>query len=146
MIPRTRAGARLEAITVSGQGGGGKRMKQKHLYLILAFVGLVVPYWFFISFLTGHGWDGRAFVRQLFGTQISAFFAMDLLLSSIVFVRYLRQEAARCSIHHSWIFVAALLTVGLSFALPLFLYARESAIEAKPADVRDRAVSPLRRT
>jgi hypothetical protein len=119
-------------------------MKQKHLYLAFAFLGLIVPYWFFISFLTGHGSDGSEFIHQLFGTPISTFFALDLLLSAVVFVRYLRQEAARCSIRHSWIFVVALLTVGLSFALPLFLYVRESALEAKSVTVGDRTGSPVR--
>ena len=105
-------------------------MKQKHLYLILAAIGVVGPYYFFISFLTAHGLDGKAFVQELFGTQISTFFAVDLLLSCVVFVRYLRQETARYSIKRWWLYLVALLTVGLSFALPLFLYIRESHLSA----------------
>ena len=105
-------------------------MNRKRVYLILAVVGFVGPYYFFVSFLTAHGPDGRAFVQQLFGTPVSAFFAADLLLSSVVFVRYLRQEAARHSIGRWWLYLLALLTVGLSFALPLFLYVRESHLEA----------------
>jgi hypothetical protein len=104
-------------------------MKLKHFYLFLAVVGFVGPYYFFISFLTAHGLDGKLIVQQLFGTQISTFFAADLLLSSVVFMCFLRQEAARYSIAHKWIYLIALLTVGLSFALPLFLYVRESRLE-----------------
>jgi len=106
-------------------------MKQKHLYLILAVMGFVGPYYFLISFLTAHGVDGKAFVQQLFGTKISTFFAVDLLVSSVVFVRYLGQEATRYSIGYRWVYVVALLTVGLSFALPLFLFVRESHLGAK---------------
>ena len=106
-------------------------MKQKHLYLIFAVVGFVGPYYFLISFLTAHGVDGKAFVQQLFGTKISTFFAVDLLVSSVVFLRYLGQEAARNSIEYRWVYVVALLTVGLSFALPLFLYVRESHLGAR---------------
>ena len=106
-------------------------MREKHLYLILAVLGFVVPYTFFISFLMAHGLDGRAFLRELFGTPISAFFAVDLLLSCVVFVQYLRQEAARVSIAHWWLYLVALLTVGLSFALPLFLYVRETRLEER---------------
>ena len=69
-------------------------MKQKHLYLILAAVGFVVPYYFFISFLAVNGFDGKAFVRELFANRISTFFAADLILSSVVFVGFLRREAA----------------------------------------------------
>lgn len=106
-------------------------MKQKHLYLIFAVIGFVGPYSFLISFLTAHGADGKAFVQQLFGTKISSLFAVDVLVSSVVFLRYLRQEATRYSIGYAWLYVVALLTVGLSFALPLFLYVRESHLEAK---------------
>jgi hypothetical protein len=114
-------------------------MTRKNVYLILAVIGLVAPYYFLISFLTAHGLDGKAFVQQLFGTQISTFFAADLLLSSVVFVRFLRQEAARYEMRRWWLYLAALLTVGLSFALPLFLYVRETyrqagALEAGAAD------------
>jgi hypothetical protein len=110
-------------------------MKQKHLYFILAVIGFVGPYYFLISFLTAHGVDGKAFVQQLFGTKISTFFAVDVLVSSVVFLRYLRQEATRYSIGYAWLYVVALLTVGLSFALPLFLYVRESHLGAKAGPI-----------
>jgi len=106
-------------------------MKKKHFYSILAVIGFVGPYYFFISFLMAHGLDGKAFVQQLFGTQISTFFAVDLLLSSVVFVRYLREEATHHAVGYWWLYLVALLTVGLSFALPLFLYVRESRFEAR---------------
>ena len=106
-------------------------MGRKHVYLILAVIGFVGPYIFFISFLTANGLNGKAFVQQLFGTPISTFFAVDLLLSSLVFVRYLRQETSRHFIRRWWIYLVALLAVGLSFALPLFLYVRESYLESK---------------
>ena len=104
-------------------------MKPKRLYLILAVIGFVGPYYFLISFLTVHGFDGKAFVQELFGTRISTFFAADLLVSCVVFVRYLRQETIRYSIGRWWLYLVALFTVGLSFALPLFLYVRESHTE-----------------
>ena len=100
-------------------------MKLKHLYLALAFIGAVVPYYFLIMFLKTHGLDGRSFLQQLFGTQISTFFAVDLLLSGVVFVIYVRHESRRYSIKHWWLYLIALCAVGLSFALPLFLYVRE---------------------
>ena len=106
-------------------------MKLKHLYLVLAIVGMVVPYYFLISFFWTHGLDGRAFLQQLFGTWISTFFAVDLLLSSVVFVIYLRREARRYSIKHWGLPLVALCAVGLSFALPLFLYIREDRVDGK---------------
>ena len=117
-------------------------MSKSHLYLVLAVIGFVGPYYFFISFLTAHGLDGKAFVEQLFGTQISSFFAVDLLLSSVVFIRYLRQETTRYAMRGWWLYLIALLTVGLSFALPLFLYVRESHREATATAVSSSGKPP----
>ena len=100
-------------------------MNRKHIYLLFAIIGLVVPYYFLISFLTTNGIDIKLFFKQLFGTPISTFFAVDLLLSCVVFVRYLNQEAQRYTMQKTWICIVALLGVGLSCALPLFLYLRE---------------------
>jgi hypothetical protein len=102
---------------------------KKNVYLILAIVGLVVPYYYFVSFLAVNGLHFGVFFEELFATKISTFFATDLLISCVVFVCYLRREATRCNIGNWWLYLVALLLVGLSFALPLFLYARESSIE-----------------
>lgn len=108
-------------------------MARKHIYLMLAVIGFIAPYYFLILFLSEHGLDARLFWQQLTGTPISTFFAVDLLLSSITFIFYLGQEAARRSMRHEWVYLVALLTVGLSFALPLFLFVREAHLETTPA-------------
>ena len=105
-------------------------MNPKYVYLALAVIGFVVPYYFFLAFVRVHGLNGELFLQELFGTRISCFFAADLLISCLVFVRYLRREATRFGIDKIWIYLLALVTVGLSLALPLFLYVRESRIEA----------------
>lgn len=97
----------------------------RRMYLVLAIIGLIVPYYFLISFLLAHGFDARLFLKQLFGTPISIFFAADLVLSCLVFGIYSGREASRYSMSHTWICMVALFTVGLSCALPLFLYLRE---------------------
>src|SRR4051812_4012381 len=106
-------------------------MTTRHVYLLLALVGLVVPYYFFLSFLSAHGPDTRAFVQQLFATPIATFFAVDLVIASLVFVAFVRKETTHYAMRHWWLYVLALVTVGLSFALPLFLYAREGATRGR---------------
>src|SRR5262245_17578145 len=106
-------------------------MSRKHIYLLFAVVGFAGPYYFFISFLLVHGLDAKLFLTQLFASPVSTFFAVDLVLSCVVFVQYLGQEVQRYSIKHQWVYLVALFTVGLSFALPLFLYARESYLESQ---------------
>lgn len=95
------------------------------IYLLLAVAGLVVPYYFFTSFLLQYGLDPAAFVQQLFATPISTFFAVDVILTAVVFLIFMFREAARRGIPQPWVYVLATLLVGPSFAFPLFLYARE---------------------
>jgi hypothetical protein len=109
-------------------------MSRKLVYLILAVIGLILPYYFLISFLLTHGLAARLFLNQLFDTPISIFFAVDLLISCLVFMIFLKREAERHAMKYQWIYWMSLLTVGLSFALPLFLWAREGHLESRRVD------------
>jgi heme/copper-type cytochrome/quinol oxidase subunit 4 len=60
---------------------------------------------------------------------ISSFFAVDLIVTAIVFWVHLYREAQRWLMANWWVYILATLLVGPSFALPLFLYFRESRIE-----------------
>lgn len=104
-------------------------MTRKHLYLLLAIVGFIVPYYFLISFFMAHGFDARLLIQQLFGTPISTFFAVDLIVSSVVFIVYLSQKETKLK----WVYLIALFTVGLSLALPLLLFVREAQLESASA-------------
>jgi hypothetical protein len=101
----------------------------KQLYLLLALIGLILPYYFFGSFLVAHGLDIRLLVQQLFANDISTFFAVDVIISSLVFWIFLYQEASRYQMKHWWLYILVNLVVGVSCALPLFLYFRQSQIE-----------------
>jgi hypothetical protein len=92
----------------------------KNLYLVCAILGALVPYLFFFSFAADAGVDLRAFVSALFVNGASGGFAADVLISSAVFWIYLfsRAEGPR-----PWLFIVLNLCVGLSCALPAYLYA-----------------------
>lgn len=109
-------------------------MSRKLVYLLLAVIGFILPYYFLISFLTTYGFNSRLFLIQLFGTPGSTFFAVDLLISCVVFMLFLKREAGRHAMRHQWVYWISLFTVGLSFALPLFLWAREGQLESQSAD------------
>jgi hypothetical protein len=102
----------------------------RKLYLLLAIVGLVLPYYFFMSFLIVNGLDLQLFFSQLFANNISTFFVVDLVITAIVFWVFLYQEAQRWQIGNWWVYIVATLAIGPSFALPLFLYFREKRVEA----------------
>jgi hypothetical protein len=98
----------------------------RKIYLALAVVGAIVPIALGVVFLTRHGLDGAEAMRQLFGTTVSTLAFADLTISSVVFWVWLAREAPRAGIRRWWPFVVANLLVGLSFALPLFLYVRST--------------------
>ena len=100
----------------------------RRVYLFLAIAGFVVPYYFFLSFLLANGLDLQLFFDQLFATDISTFFAVDLIITAIVFLAFSFQESKRLQMGYWWGYAAATLLVGPSFALPLFLYFREGRI------------------
>lgn len=104
-------------------------MKAKSVYLFLCVLGTLLPYWQLVPFLLEHGLDLRLFLDQLFANRISGFFAMDVLVSSLVLWTFVAFEGKRSKTKHLWAPVAANFAVGVSLGLPLFLYLREAALE-----------------
>ena len=104
---------------------------RKNIYLVLALIGLIAPYLFFFRFLNTNGLNVALLVQQLFTTDISTFFAVDLIISFIVFWIYMVSEAIKLQMKNWWVYILASLAVGLSFALPLFLYFRERKLESR---------------
>jgi hypothetical protein len=102
----------------------------RKLYLLLAVIGFALPYYFFVSFLVANGLNLQLLFSQLFANNISAFFAVDLIIAAIVFWVFLYRESQIYQARNWWIYIVATLVIGPSFALPLFLYFRESRIEA----------------
>ena len=115
-------------------------MKIKNVYLLLCVVGLVLPYWQFVPWVAVNGLQPRFFFEQLFVNRISGFFAMDVLVSSIVLLVFIYVEDSRDGVRGRWFPVLALLIVGVSLALPLFLYLRELDLEQDQKGVKSATV------
>ena len=99
------------------------------LYLVLAILGTVLPLSQFIPFLIAHGLNLRLFFEQLFQNSASSFFAMDVIVSSLVLWVFVFSEGHRRKMKNLWIYVLCNLLVGVSLALPLFLFFRERVKE-----------------
>jgi uncharacterized protein DUF2834 len=105
-------------------------MKSKSAYLLLGVAGLVLPYWQFLPWVAEHGWNLRLLLQQLFANRIGGFFGMDVIVSALVLVVFMGAENSRVKLgRRRWLPVLALLTVGVSLALPLYLYLRELSLE-----------------
>jgi hypothetical protein len=108
-------------------------MKPKTIYLLLCFFGAILPYWQFLPWAAEHGLNLSLMLHDLFANRIGAFFGMDVIVSAVALIAFMRIEGGRERIPKRWLPVLAVLTVGVSLGLPLFLYLRESAREGSPA-------------
>ena len=104
-------------------------MSRKYLFLALFIVGVVVPYLSFVPWVMDHGLDISRLVEELFANRISAFFGLDVIVSSVVLWAFVAFEGTRAGVRHTWAPIVASLTIGVSAGLPLFLFLRESAIQ-----------------
>lgn len=105
-------------------------MKRKTIYLIFCILGILLPYSQLVPWVvTQHGVPLGLFVRELFSTRIGGFFGMDVLVSAVVLIFFLRREGKRLGVLHLWLPIVGTLAVGVSLGFPLFLYLREGALE-----------------
>lgn len=95
----------------------------KKIYLLLAIAGAVVPYWFFAQHFAQSGLDLLVFLQAVFANDAAAGFTADLVMSSFVFwiFMFVRRGSGRGP--KPYLFVLLNLTIGLSCALPAYLYA-----------------------
>jgi hypothetical protein len=104
-------------------------VKLKTVYLILCFPGVALTYWQFVPWVVQNGLNMSLFFHQLFANRISAFFGMDVFVSALALMVFMRNESSRLRIAARWLPILALLSVGVSLALPMFLYIRERNLE-----------------
>jgi len=99
----------------------------KKLYLLLAVIGAIVPYFFFFQFFQAEGINISAFVSALFVNGASGGFTMDVLLSSFIFWLFMFKQVKESNGPKPYLFIVLNLAIGLSCALPAYLYAKEKA-------------------
>jgi hypothetical protein len=110
-------------------------MKARHLYIALCLLGLLGPNAAFLPWLKLNGIDVGLFIRDLFANGVSAFFALDVVVSFIVLCVFVLVEGGRLNLSRRWLPIAAACTVGVSFGLPLFLYQRQAHFDRKAHEI-----------
>jgi len=108
-------------------------MNMKHFYLAAAITGAIIPYLFFITFFNSEGLLPTTFIGGVFANGAAGGFTADLLISSFVFWAYLINQNTK----QIWLYVLVNMTIGLSCALPLYLYR-----QALEQDTTEAAASP----
>jgi Terpene cyclase DEP1 len=103
---------------------------KKPLYLLLTIVGSVAP-WFWLLQDPTALLSPTLFFQKAFANNIASALTTDLLISVIAFFCYSWIELKRLGTSRLWMIAYIGLTfgVGLSCALPFFLYHREQILE-----------------
>ena len=104
-------------------------MKSRHFYLVSCVLGLLVLYSQFVPWLLEHGLNVTLFCRELFANRMSAFFAMDVIISAIVLIWFIQSEGKRLRVRLLWLPTLGTLVVGVSFGFPLFLFLRQVTLD-----------------
>lgn len=97
----------------------------KNVYLVLAILGAIVPYLFFAQHFGQTGFGLIDFLQALFANPAASGFTADLVISSFVFwvAMIVRRQSGKGPAPA--LFIVLNLTIGLSCALPAYLYANE---------------------
>jgi len=111
----------------AANGGTGPtgRSTARLVYALAAVAGTVIPWVFFGSFLAAEGVSLVGFVQALFENGAAGGFAADLLITAGVFWFWSYRDSRVSGVERWWLVVPATLFVGLSLAVPLYLYWRE---------------------
>ncbi len=97
----------------------------KRFYLLAAVVGTIIPWLFFAGFFSAEGINIPSFVSSLFVNGAAGGFSADVLISIVVFLVWSYTDAKQHGLKRWWLVLPACFAVGLSLALPLYLYLRE---------------------
>ena len=102
-------------------------MSKKNIYLVLAIVGALVPYFYFVQHFSDAGFGLADFVAAVFANPAAGGFTADLLISSLVFWIAMFQRRGVGKGPKPLLFIILNITIGLSCALPAYLYANEGS-------------------
>lgn len=97
------------------------------LLLALALVGLAVPWWFNLSYLHGGGsLAPGAFFGAAFANALTTAITLDVYIAAVAFSVGVANDSAAGP--RRWWAVPLTFGVGLSFALPLYLWWRSAPL------------------
>ncbi len=105
----------------------------QRLYLVLCFVGTLLPLVSFVPWLADHGLDVPLLAQQAVMNPVSAFAWSDVAVSALVLTAFVLAEGRRLDMRRGWLSLLGLV-VGVSLALPLFLLLRQRHLASSEAN------------
>ena len=104
----------------------------KNFYLIAAAIGAIAPYATYFGYLAYVPGSSSA-LSLAWGNPIAAATLTDFTISCLVFWPFVYLESKKLRLRYWWLFVLTNIFIGLSFALPAFLYVREQRLTSRAA-------------
>jgi len=98
----------------------------KNVYLFLAVLGTALPIMFFVGVFHTEAIGLAGFLPALFANSVAGGFTADIVIASLAFWVYMFSARQGPS---PWLFVALNMCIGLSCALPAYLYRRAALQE-----------------
>lgn len=105
----------------------------RSFYLVMMVLGTILPWYFFSGYIAENGAGLAGFLGSMYVNGAAAGAVTDLFISAAVFWVWSFGDAKRAGVSNWWLVVPATLAVGLSLALPLYLWLRAKET-AKPIE------------
>ena len=103
-------------------------------YALMCVLGTVLPYGALVGWsIESGGWDVAAMLAEIAGSRMSLFAWVDVLVSAVVLIAFIRHEGRRASVPGLWLPIVGTCAVGVSLGLPLFLLMRERELRRSRA-------------
>jgi hypothetical protein len=105
-------------------------MKLKHIYLLLAVIGITYTWYFNIQFyLTEEDTSLLNFIAQTKTTFPAKSFTADLTVVVVTFLIWMIYESLKLKIKYWWVLFILTFLTAIAFTFPLFLYFRANRLE-----------------
>ena len=105
-------------------------MKFKHIYLLLAILGLIYTWYFNIQFyLTETDTSITNYIALTKTTLPAQSIIADITVVVITFFIWMVYESLKLKIRFWWIVIPITFLVAIAFSFPLFLYMRANRLE-----------------
>jgi predicted branched-subunit amino acid permease len=93
----------------------------KKIYLIMCCLGVILPYYHLLNFLSQNNWSMNGFWGEIFSSHPISMISMDLSVAATSFLIFLiyKHKTQNKKITK---YILSLFLVGFSLALPLYLY------------------------
>lgn len=101
------------------------------VYLILAIIGIVLPWYFLLQFFGGLGqFDWGSFFAAAFANPAASSLTVDFMIVLVAFLFWMIPEAKKLEMRNWWIYLVLMGFVSAGFAIPLFLFMRERRLQS----------------